>query len=73
MMDMMGSAQEGHEGYHGMMQQCMDMMSSMIGGTMDTNVMSSMGLDLPLSLLVALILVWGLGYMLGARRFRAQG
>ncbi len=68
MMDMMGSEHEGHQG---MMQQCMDMMNSMMGGgTTDTSTVSSMGANLPLSLVVGLILAVGLGYLLGGRRAR---
>lgn len=49
-----------------MMQQCMDMMNSMMGGgTTDTSTVSSMGANLPLSLVVGLILAVGLGYLLG--------
>ncbi len=63
----------GEDGGSGMMQQCMDMMSSMMGGsaTTDMSSVSSMGANLPLSLVVGLILVGALGYLLGARRARA--
>ena len=71
MMQMMG---EEHEGHQGMMQHCMDMMNSMMGGgTMDSSSMGSMGSNLPLTLLLALVLVGALGYLLGAaRRSRTQ-
>ncbi len=67
---MMGHGESGHE--HGsMMQQCMNMMNSMIGGSAtDTSSVTSMGLNLPPSLIVALILTGALGYLLGARRFK---
>ncbi len=62
----------GEDGGSGMMQQCMDMMSSMMGGSAtDMSSVSSMGANLPLSLVVGLILVGALGYLLGARRARA--
>ncbi len=61
----------GQDGGSGMMQQCMDMMSSMMGsGATDMSSVSSMGANLPLSLVVGLILAGALGYMLGARRAR---
>jgi hypothetical protein len=66
MMQMMG---EAHEGEHGMMQQCMEMMNSVMGGgTTDSSSMGSMGSNLPLTLLLALALVGALGYLLGAAR-----
>jgi hypothetical protein len=62
----------GQDGGSGMMQQCMDMMSSMMGGgATDMSAVSSMGANLPLSLVVGLVLVGALGYLLGARRARA--
>jgi len=76
-MDMMGQDQGGsgheHDGA-GMMQHCMDMMNSMMGGgTMGSRSMGSMGSNLPLTLLLALVLVGALGYLLGAaRRSRTQ-
>jgi hypothetical protein len=71
MMQMMG---EEHEGHRGMMQHCMDMMNSMMGGgAIDSSSTASMGSSLPLSLMVALVLAVTLGYLLGvARRARAQ-
>ena len=68
---MMGHGESGHE-HAGMMQQCMNMMNSVMGGVTDTSSGASMGLNLPLSLIVALILTGALGYLLGARRFRAR-
>jgi hypothetical protein len=66
MMQMMG---EEHEGNHGMMQHCMDMMNSMMGGgAMDASGTASMGSNLPLTLAVALVLAVALGYLLGAVR-----
>ncbi len=73
-MGMMGhDGGSGHEhGGSGMMQQCMDMMNSMMGGASDASgAMSTMGLDLSLSLAVVLILVGTLGYLLGRSRVRA--
>ena len=65
-----GSGHE-HDG-SGMMQQCMDMMNSMMGnGDTEATGMSSMGLNLPLTLIFALVLVGVLGYLLGMRRARA--
>ena len=71
MMQMMG---EEHEGEHGMMQQCMEMMNSMMGGgAMDASSTAAVGSNLSLSLMVALGLAAGLGYLLGkARSSRAQ-
>jgi len=47
----------------------MDMMNSMMGGgTMDSSSMGSMGSNLPLTLLLALVLAVALGYLLGAAR-----
>jgi hypothetical protein len=69
---MMGHGEAGHE-HGGMMQQCMDMMNSMMGGSAtDTSSVASMGLNLPPSMIVALLLTGALGYLLGARRFRAR-
>ena len=66
MMQMMG---EEHEGEHGMMQQCMEMMNSMMGGgAMDASGTASMGSNLSLALAVALVLAVALGYLLGAAR-----
>ena len=66
-MDMMGN-----DSGSGMMQQCMDMMNSMMGGgATDTSTISSMGANMPLSLVIGLVLVGALGYLLGARRARA--
>ena len=62
----------GQDGGSGMMQQCMDMMSSMMGGgATDMSAMSSMGANLPLSLVVGLVLVGAFGYLLGTRRAKA--
>ncbi len=70
MMDMMENGQEGHQG---MMQQCMDMMNSMMGsGGSEATGMSSMGLNLPLTLIAALALVGILGYLLGSGKARTQ-
>jgi hypothetical protein len=71
MENMMGNA---HEGEQGMMQHCMEMMNSIMGGsTMDATSTASMGFNLPLSLVVALILAGTLGYLLGVvSRHRAQ-
>ncbi len=71
MMQMMG---EEHEGEHGMMQQCTEMMNSMMGGgTMDSSSTASMGSNLPLTLILALGLAVALGYLVGAaRRTRTQ-
>ncbi len=75
MMDgMMGHEHNGGAGHEhdSMMQWCMEMMNSMMGGgAMDPSSMSSMGLNLPLSLVLALILVGALGYLLGRARARA--
>ena len=60
-----------HDGESGMMQQCMDMMSSMMSGATDTSTIAYMGSNLPPSLVVWLILAVGLGYLLGSRRARA--
>lgn len=70
---MMGHEHDGESGVMGsMMQQCMDMMNSMMGGgATDTSTVFSMGSNLPPSLVVGLILAVGLGYLLGARRARA--
>ena len=66
MMQMMG---EEHDGAHGMMQQCMEMMNSMMGGgAMDASGTASMGSNLPLGLAVTLVLAVALGYLLGAAR-----
>ncbi len=55
-----------------MMQQCMDVMSSMMGGgATDMSAVSSMGANLPLSLVVGLVLVGAFGYLLGARKAKA--
>jgi hypothetical protein len=72
MMDMMGQEQGGsgheHDGM-GMMQHCMDMMNSMMGGgTMDSSSTASMGSSLPLTLVLALVLAVALGYLVGAAR-----
>jgi hypothetical protein len=68
----MGHSESGHE-HSGMMQQCMDMMNSMMGGSAtDTSSVASMGLNLPPSMIVALLLTGALGYLLGARRFMAR-
>ena len=71
---MMGMSEGAHEGDHGMMQHCMEMMNSMMGsGEMDASSISSMGSNLPLSLMSALVLAVALVYLLGAaRRARAQ-
>jgi hypothetical protein len=71
MMQMMG---EEHEGEHGLMQQCMEMMNSMMGGgATDASSTATMGSNLPLSLMGALVLAVALGYLLGkARSSRAQ-
>jgi glutamate/tyrosine decarboxylase-like PLP-dependent enzyme len=67
MMQMMG--EEEHEGAHGMMQQCMEMMNSMMGGgAMDASGTASMGSNLSLALAVTLGLAVALGYLLGAAR-----
>ncbi len=65
-MGMMGhDGESGHEhDGSGMMQQCMDMMNSMMGGASDMSSAASMGFDLSLSLVVALVLVGALGYLL---------
>lgn len=68
---MMGHGEAGHE-HGGMMQQCMDMMNSMMGGATDTSSVATMRLNLPPSMIVALLLTGALGYLLGARRFRAR-
>lgn len=52
---MMDHGESGHEPA-GMMQQCMDMMNSMMGSAADTSSVASMGFNLPLSLIAALIL-----------------
>ncbi len=66
-MDMMGN-----DSGSGMMQQCMDMMNSMMGGSAtDTSTISFMSANMPLSLVVGMVLVGALGYFLGARRTRA--
>jgi hypothetical protein len=62
-----------NDGGSGMMQQCMDMMNSMMGGgATDTSAVSYMGANMPLSLVVGLVLVGALGYLVGARRARTQ-
>jgi hypothetical protein len=68
---MMGHGEAGHE-HGGMMQQCMDMMNSMMGGATDTSSVATMRLNLPPSMIVALLLTGALGYLLGARRFMAR-
>ena len=67
---MMGTTEGAHEGDHGMMQHCMEMMNSMMGGgAMDASTTATMGSNLPLYLMVAL----GLGYLVGkARSSRAR-
>jgi hypothetical protein len=66
MMQMMG---EDHEGAQGMMQQCMEMMNSMMdGGAMDASGTASMGSNLSLALAATLVLAVALGYLLGAAR-----
>jgi hypothetical protein len=68
----MGHSGSGHE-HGGMMQQGTDMMNSMMGGSAtDTSSVASMGLNLPPSMIVALLLWGALGYLLGARGFRAR-
>jgi hypothetical protein len=71
---MMGMPEDAHEGDHGMMQHCMEMMNSMMGSdAMNASNTAAMGSNLPLSLMVALVLAVALGYLLGAaRRTRAQ-
>lgn len=70
---MMGHEHDGESDMmSGMMQQCMDMMNSMMGGgATDTSTVTYMGSNLPPSLVVGLTLAVGLGYLLGARRARA--
>ena len=66
---MMGMTEGAHEGDHNMMQHCMEMMNSVMGsGAADATSTSAMGLNLPLSLLVALGLAVALRYLLGAAR-----
>lgn len=74
MMDgMMGHEHDGESGMmDGMMQHCMDMMNSVMGnGGSEATGMSSMGLNLPLTLIAALALVGVLGYLLGRARTQA--
>ncbi len=69
---MMGHEHDGSGMMDGMMQHCIEMMNSMMGsGAMDISDISSMGLNLPLSLLVGLLLVGALGYLLGRSRAQA--
>ena len=66
---MMGMTEGAHEGDHGMMQHCMEMMNSMMGGgAMDASGAASMGSNLSLALAVTLVLAVALGYLLGAAR-----
>jgi hypothetical protein len=52
---MMGMSEGAHEGDHGMMQQCPEMMNYMMGsGAPDASSTASMGSNLPLSLMIAL-------------------
>ncbi len=71
----MGHEHDGGSGMmDGMMQRCMEMMGSMMGGSTEhaNGATSSMGFDLPLSLIAVLVLAGALGYLLGVRRSRAQ-
>ena len=66
---MMGRPEDAQEGDHGMMQHCMEMMNSMMGGgAMDASGAASMGSNLSLALAVTLVLAVALGYLLGAAR-----
>ncbi len=70
---MMGHEHNGESGMMGsMMQHCLDMMNLVMGsGGSEATGMSSMGFNLSLSLVVALVMVGVLGYLLGRVRARA--